>query len=108
MAITVEKEERPHAEVLLKGVLPAKIIETEYESAIREAGKHVAVPGFRKGHVPRERVIKEAGESFLWRDAAERSLKGELDEILKKENIVPVVPLSLSFTKVEPKGHATF
>jgi len=92
----VTKEVRAHAEISLSGVLPAKTVEQFYEKAAAEAIKHVSVPGFRRGHVPKERVIEEVGVNFLWRDAAERALKEQLEDILKKEEVQPIAPLSLN------------
>lgn len=106
--MNITKTARENAEVVLSGTLPKAAVEKFYEKAVDDAVKHVSVPGFRKGHVPRERVIEEVGKKFLWKDAAERALKEELDEILKKEALTPIVPLSLSFTKSEYGEEVSF
>ncbi len=100
----VTKEVREHAAVALLGTLTAKDISSFYDKAVAAAVRDVAVPGFRKGHVPRERVVQEVGEAHLWKDAAERALNDELDELLKKENVVPIVPLSLRWTSDVESG----
>lgn len=104
----ITKTIRPDAEVALAGVLPKKTVEAFYEQAVAAAIKEVAVPGFRKGHVPRERVIEEVGVSFLWKDAAERALRDALDDILKKEEVNPILPLALSITTDEPQVDVAF
>lgn len=104
----ITKTIRPDAEVAISGVLPKKTVETFYEQAVAAALKEVAVPGFRKGHVPKERVIEEVGESFLWKDAAERALRDTLDDILKKEEVHPILPLALSLTTNEPRADVAF
>ena len=106
--VHITKEEKANAEVVLKGTLTAQAIEQFYEKALAEAVKNVALPGFRKGNVPRERVIDEVGEGFLWKDAAERALKEDLSDILEKENITPLTPLSLALTPQEGKGDVDF
>jgi len=108
MHIAVKKEVRPHAEVSLLGVIPAKAVEVFYEKALAAATKAVAIPGFRKGHVPKERVVEEIGENFLWKDAAERALKDELEEIMKSEDVAPIAPLSLSLSSVEAGKDVSF
>lgn len=104
----ITKTVRENAEVVLSGTIPRSSVEAWYEKAVAQAIAQVAVPGFRKGHVPRERVIEEVGEGFLWKDAAERALKDELDEILKKEALIPLVPLTLSFKKSTPREDVEF
>lgn len=94
MQITKTKKE--HAEVVLAGTLSAKDIERHYKKAVTAAVKEVSLPGFRKGHVPEGRVIEEVGKNFLWKDAAERSLKESLEDILKQEEVHPITPLSLA------------
>lgn len=94
MQITKTKKE--HAEVALAGTLSAKDIERHYKKAVTAAVKEVSLPGFRKGRVPEGRVIEEVGKNFLWKDAAERSLKELLEDILKQEEVHPITPLSLA------------
>lgn len=108
MSITATKEVRTNAEVALTGSIPASTISTFYERAVIAAVKEVALPGFRKGHVPRERVIEEVGESFLWKDAAERALRDELENLLSSHDLSPIVPLTFSLSTVEMKQDVPF
>lgn len=108
MTLSIKREDRADSEVVLKGSLPAKTIEQFYEKAVSDAVKHVTVSGFRKGHAPRERVIEEVGEAFLWKDAAERALRDEVEDVLTKEKLTPLVPLALSFKSAEPRADVEF
>ena len=77
------------------GTIPSEKIEKSWGGALAAVTKEVALPGFRKGHVPKERVIQEVGEDFIWKEAAERVIKRELTEILKQHEVTPIAPLSL-------------
>jgi len=90
------KTKKQGAEVVLAGTLSSKDIEKFYDKALKAAVREVSVAGFRKGHVPEERVIQEVGKDFLWKDAADRALKDQLEDILTKEDVRPIAPLSLS------------
>jgi len=92
----ITKTKKKGAEVILSGSLPSEDIRKHYDSAVKAAVKEVSLPGFRKGHVPEERVIEEVGKDFLWKDAAERALKEKLADILKQEGVASIAPLSLS------------
>lgn len=97
----ITKTKKKGAETVLAGTLSSKEIEKFYSAAVKAAVNQVTLPGFRKGHVPEERVIQEVGKEFLWKDAAERALKDALEEILKKEEVQPIAPLSLSLKTPE-------
>ncbi|MEK7613313.1 MAG: trigger factor [Patescibacteria group bacterium] len=100
--MNVTKEVRHNAEVVLKGTLPKETVKQFYEKAVDAAVKEVSMSGFRKGHAPKDLVIKEVGVGFLWKDAAERALREEVDDLLKQEKLVPIVPLALSLKGAEP------
>lgn len=104
----VTRHEKEHAVVVLSGTLAKTAVAGFYEQALTAVAEAVSVPGFRRGHVPRERVIEEVGEEFLWRDAAERLLRGEIDAVLKKEALVPITPLSLTLSPKGPGGDVDF
>lgn len=97
----VTKTKKENAEVVLSGALPAENVEKFYDAAVKAAVKEVELPGFRKGHVPPERVIEEVGKNYLWKEAAERALKDELEGILKEEQVSPIAPVSLSLKSPE-------
>ena len=97
----IKKDKKDGAEVVLSGTLLASDIEKFYTKAVAAATKEISIPGFRKGHVPEERVVEEVGKNFLWKDAAERALQDQLENIIKEQEVTPIAPLSLSLK--EPK-----
>jgi FKBP-type peptidyl-prolyl cis-trans isomerase (trigger factor) len=99
----IKKQKRPNAEVSLVGTLLATDIEKSWDKALAAVTKEISLPGFRKGHVPKDRIIAEVGEHFVWREAAEVHLKAELEALLKEQEIAPIAPLSLTM-KPSEKG----
>lgn len=104
----ITKTKKDGAEVVLNGTLSSSDIETFYKTAVQAAVKEVELPGFRKGHVPEDRVIEEVGKNFLWKDAAERALREQLEDILKKEDVSPIAPLSLSLKDPQHGNDVSF
>jgi trigger factor len=97
----VRKTKRPNAEVSLVGALAAADIDASWDKALAAIAKEVALPGFRKGHVPKDRILQEVGEHFVWREAAEMHLKAGLEAMLTEQEIMPIAPLSLSIKPTE-------
>lgn len=60
----IKKEARPGAEVVLSGIIAAKDIEVFWDNAVKAAQKEVSIPGFRKGHVPEEKIDSRSGCGF--------------------------------------------
>lgn len=101
--MNIKKETQGNATVVLSGTLAANDIEKFWDTALKTAQKEVAIPGFRKGHVPEERLLQEVGEEFLWKQAADMALKDVLPEMLAQEGVTPITPLGLSL-KADVKG----
>lgn len=104
----IKKETKENAEVVLSGILPAKDIEPYWDNALNAAQKELNLPGFRKGHVPTEKVIEEVGAGYLWKEAAEMALKEALPEVLEKQEVMPIMPLGLSLKKAEKGEDVSF
>lgn len=101
-------EKKPRAEAVVMGTLTADDIAAYYDGALERIVKNIELPGFRRGKVPRERVLQEVGERSVWRDAAEEALKEQLKDILKEHNLVPILPPSLSLTVSEAQQDVPF
>ena len=97
----ITKEEKENSEVALTGTLPKDLIETHAEKALDAISREVEVSGFRKGKAPKERVIEEVGKDFVWKQAAERALHDDVENILKQENVHPIMPLTTVLPNVE-------
>ncbi len=98
----------PHATAVLNGVIPADEIAKTYDAALNSIIAEVELPGFRKGKVPRERVIQEVGERAIWRSAAERVLRSALADILKEHALIPFLPPEITLETKEHGAEVSF
>ena len=68
MSLQVEKLEKNMAKLTIE--VPASELEKALQSAYNKQKKHISVPGFRKGKVPRQMVEKMYGVEIFYEDAA--------------------------------------
>lgn len=90
----VKKEKRKNAEVALVGTLSKEAIEKTTEKTLLSIQKELHLPGFRKGTAPLGHVRAHVGEKALWREAAERVLRNSIEEVLKENEVVPIMPVN--------------
>lgn len=91
-----KKEKRKNAEISITGVLAKEDITEETAKTLARIQKDITLPGFRKGKVPLDKVKQEVGGTALWKEAAEDSLKRQLEDILKEHEVMPIMPVSAS------------
>ncbi|MES2134789.1 MAG: trigger factor [Patescibacteria group bacterium] len=91
--IKTKKEKRKNAEVSVSGTLPKETVSEMQGKTLARIQKDIAMPGFRKGKVPLEKVREHVGEKALWREAAEEALKSKLESILKEHEVMPMMPV---------------
>ena len=77
-------------EVLVEAEIPAGIILTYREHAVKEIQKTAKIDGFRPGHAPESEIIRVYGEPAILRRAAEDAVQRELPEILASQKL-PIV-----------------
>ena len=73
----------------LKITVPVEGVKAEYEDMLKDLAKTAQVPGFRKGHVPRVRLLKQFGEA-LSSDVKLKLISKASDEAFKAEDLEPV------------------
>lgn len=81
MNARVEKIDK--GEAFLEIEVSADKLEEGMEYAYRNVVKQVAVPGFRKGKVPRQLLEAYYGKEILYQDAMEHLIPGVYDEAVK-------------------------
>ena len=67
----------------------AEKVKSEYEGTLRELSRNAVVPGFRKGHVPRVRLLKQYGKD-LANDVKGKLLMRSFDEGMKAQDLEAV------------------
>lgn len=103
-----KKEKRKGAEVSITGTIPKERIEAELSKALSRIQNELALPGFRKGKVPVDKVREYVGEKGLWREAAENALNAEAEAILKEHEILPVMPIGASLKSSDANTDVPF
>ena len=87
---------KPHAQSVLSGTLSVQDIDAHFATALDRFAKEIELPGFRKGKVPKERVLEEVGPLSVWRAAAESALRDHLQKILESNSLMPIMPPEVS------------
>ncbi len=98
--LTIER--RAPSLAIITGEIPVAVITEERERAIRALGKDVALPGFRKGHVPEALLVEHLGEQRILEEVAERVLAHAYGHILEDEKLDAVGRPAITLTKLAP------
>jgi trigger factor len=85
MSARLEKIEKSEAHLNIE--VDAQTFEEGLQKAYKKVVKQVAIPGFRKGRVPRELLEAHFGREILFEDAVEMVVPGAFEEALKELNI---------------------
>lgn len=78
MSVKVETLEKNMAKLVIE--VPAEELEKALQAAYNKNKKHISVPGFRKGKVPRQMVEKMYGPGFFYEDAANMLIPVEYEK----------------------------
>jgi len=88
MQYTVNRGEKGKVEV--KVDFPKAVFETAYGDIVATVNKETNISGFRPGNVPTNVLEDKIGVNKILNDTANFMVNKHLDEIFKKENIVPL------------------
>lgn len=86
--------------VEIKGEITAETLEAHRKNVFAEVKKDFEMPGFRKGHVPDEKVMKHIDEKHLLEEAADSALNHVYPVIVEDYHIEPVAPPEVTVTKL--------
>lgn len=95
----VKKLPKRTTEILLK--IPVRDIEKERETVFANLQKELAVEGFRKGKVPKSIAEKHLSKEVLYQELLKSLLSRIYEEIVKKENLQPVISPKIDLTKAK-------
>jgi trigger factor len=96
--IKVEKKE--NSSVAISGELPFSYLEKHKTATLKDLGKNVDIPGFRKGHVPEKKLVEHIGETALLQGMAERALSETYPEIVKEHELDVIGYPQIGITKL--------
>jgi trigger factor len=103
---TVKKLEKSMVEIT--GSLPADTFEAFRPKAIKKIGSDFEMPGFRKGKVPEEVLIKNIPASAVLEEMAELALAEHYPQILDAEDIDAIGRPEITITKLAPRNPLEF
>lgn len=90
------------SQVELSGELPAEAFSAYRVRAIKKLGETAVLPGFRKGHVPENLLVKTIGENSILEEAAELALGELYPRIVLEKKLDVVGRPQIAITKMAP------
>lgn len=106
MSAKLEKIE--NNEAYLEIEVDAEQFEEGLEKAYKKVVKQVAVPGFRKGRVPRELLEAHFGKEILYEDALEFVVPDAYEAAIKELNIEAIARPDIEIMEVESGSPVKF
>ncbi|MEP7027325.1 MAG: trigger factor [Candidatus Eisenbacteria bacterium] len=100
------KEESATRRVFEIEIPPAEI-EQELERVVADTARRAALPGFRKGKVPRSMLEQRFGASFE-QETLERSIERACRQAFAEGNYAPLLPAEIEDLKYSAAGPLTF
>ncbi len=105
-AFTIET--LPGSIVKISGELPYVELQSERNAALVALGKHVDLPGFRKGHIPTPVLEKHLGEMTLLAEMAERAIAHAYPHIVEEHKLEVIGHPKVEITKIAPGNPLAF
>ena len=99
MSVQVEKLEHSMAKLTIE--LPAEELEKAIQDAYMKQRSRIAIPGFRKGKVPRAVIEKMYGTEVFYQEAAESVINGSYPDAIKESGEDIVSRPEISVVQIE-------
>lgn len=90
----------PKSQVVITGTVPVAILEHYREPALAAISEQVEIQGFRKGHAPKEAVIKKVGGLAILEEMAQRALTDVYMDIIQSASIDAIGRPEIVITKI--------
>ncbi len=100
LCANVRLERKPDSLAVLKGEIPVTTIAAYRTKALHHLGKYVELPGFRKGHVPVERLVAHVGEPRILEETAELVLDHGYGHLVEEHRLRPITRPAITLTKL--------
>jgi len=106
--IKLKKLSEKNGDIEFQAEVPVELL-TEYSlAALAELAEDFALPGFRKGKVPQEKVREHIGEMSLLEDAANEAVRDAMQQIAEDEKLDVIGRPQVTITKIAPKNPLEF
>jgi len=87
--LTIKREDLNPCTVKLLVSCPTDAVTAGFDKAIRDLGKRISVPGFRKGMAPRKMVEDALNPQAVYETAAENIVRKAFDKALEQSELKP-------------------
>jgi trigger factor len=106
----VKTEVKPGAEneVVLAVEVEKDDVQRRYERTLSRLRGELQLPGFRKGHVPRQLVLQHLGEDYVRGETLNDALPEWYDQALTEASVDAVSMPDLDLDDFDPQGPFTF
>src|SRR5215208_346639 len=84
--------------------VPAKTVEQELNTAAAELGREMRIPGFRKGKVPAQMVIRQLGREAVLDEAVRKALPAWYERAVTDAKVSAIGDPKLDLSGLPEKG----
>ena len=102
--VTTATRELGDSRVRVEVEVASETLEQELGSAARSIGRDLKIPGFRKGKVPPEVVLRRVGRDAVLDEAVRRALPGWYEQAVSDAGIAAVGDPHLDLAELPEKG----
>ena len=96
----IESKKIGNSEYELRAEVPAEVLAPYRAKALKQLGADTEIPGFRKGHIPEEVLMKNLGEPKVLERAANLVLADVYPKIIADEKLQAIGSPRISITKL--------
>ncbi len=104
----LKKLSEKNGDIEFQAEVPVELLDEYSLAALAELAEDFALPGFRKGKVPQEKVREHIGEMSLLEDAANEAVRDAMQQIAEDEKLNVIGRPQVVITKIAPKNPLEF
>jgi FKBP-type peptidyl-prolyl cis-trans isomerase (trigger factor) len=104
----LKKLSEKNGDIEFQAEVPVELLEEYSLAALAELAEDFALPGFRKGKVPQEKVREHIGEMSLLEDAANEAVRDAMQQIAEDEKLDVIGRPQVVIVKIAPKNPLEF
>lgn len=93
---------KENSEIEISGEITVEATELYRQKAIKNLSKDLTIPGFRKGHIPENILVKKIGEQVVLGEIAEMALGDVYPKIVLENNLRVIGRPKITITKLAP------
>jgi trigger factor len=102
VTLTIHREEDAQRQLKVTVEVAEERVQSQMRRTARQLAREVSIPGFRRGKVPYDVLVRRVGEPALRADAIEDMIEGVLAEALKEVDAVAYRQPSLDDIQMDP------